>query len=114
MIQTPNPSDLIAVRERIRVQSHAENVRFTRHAHQEIVEEGIAIDEVLQALRSCAVLEDYPTHPRGPCCLVGGMTSAGRHLHVVCTTAQPMLIIITVYEPKPPKWVTPEQRGRET
>jgi hypothetical protein len=111
MIQTPNPSDLIAIRERIREQSRTENVRLTRHAHQEIAEEGIAIDEVLQALCSCEVLENYPTHPRGPCCLVGGMTGAGRQLHVVCTTAQPSLIIITVYEPKPPKWATPTQRG---
>lgn len=114
MIQTPNPTDPSAVRERICEQAKAEKVRFTQHAHQEIAEEGIAIDEVLQALCSCEVLENYPTHPRGPCCLVGGATGAGRPLHVVCTTAQPALIIITVYEPKPPKWVTPVQRGGVT
>lgn len=34
-------------------------------------------------------------------------------LHVVSTTAQPVLVIITVYEPKPPKWVTPTQRSEK-
>ncbi len=34
----------------------------------------------------------------------------GRTLHIVCTTAQATLIIITVYEPLPPKWTTPTQR----
>ena len=35
-----------------------------------------------------------------------------RPLHVVCTTVRRPLIIITVYEPKPPKWTTPETRER--
>ncbi len=38
-------------------------------------------------------------------------TKAGRPIHVVCTTSHPTLIIITVYEPTPPKWVTPVERG---
>jgi hypothetical protein len=31
-------------------------------------------------------------------------------VHVVCTTARPVLIIITVYEPRLPKWLTPTNR----
>ncbi len=47
---------------------------------------------------------------RGACSLVSGLSQEGRPLHIVCTTAQPLLILITVYEPKPPKWVTPRKR----
>ena len=83
---------------------------MTQHAQQEMAEEEIMLGEVLQALANGQVLEDYPQHRRGACCLVGGWTQAGRPLHVVCTTARPVLIIITAYEPKPPKWVTPTQR----
>jgi hypothetical protein len=57
------------------------------------------------------VLENYPEHRRGACCLLYGRAANGRHLHVVCTTAQPVLIVITVYEPRPPRWITPTQRG---
>ena len=34
-----------------------------------------------------------------------------RYLHIVCTTSLGLATIITVYEPKLPKWVTPFKRG---
>ena len=103
--------DLEQQLERIRTQARTESVRVTQHAHQEMVEEDIMLDEVLEAVVGGKVLENYPEHRRGPCCLIGGFTQARRPLHVVCTTAQPVLIVITAYEPKPPKWVTPTRRG---
>ena len=111
----PTEGGLSAVLERLRTQAAPENVRITRHASEEMVEEDIALDEVLEAVQSGQILEDYPQHRRGPCCLIAGVTRAGRPIHVVCTTAQPVLIIITVYKtvykPRPPKWVTATQRG---
>lgn len=73
-------------------------------------DEQITLDEVLSAIAHGQILEDYPEHKRGSCCLLYGRTFAGRHLHVVCSTARPLLIIITVYEPILPKWVGPTQR----
>ena len=105
-----NVINLEAVLERIRAQAEAEDIRITQHAQQEMVEEDIILDEVLQAIATGKILENYPEHRRGACCLVYGITQNDRPLHIVCTTAQPVLIIITVYEPKPPKWVTPTQR----
>ena len=99
--------------ESLRALARSESVRVTVHAHQEMVEEGITMDDVLEAIATGDVIEDYPTHRRGACCLVGGTTRAGRPLHIVCTTAQPVLVIITVYEPKPPRWITPIQRSVE-
>lgn len=99
--------------EQLREQASVGDFRLTQHAQQEMAEEDISLAEVLEAVDSAAVLENYPRHRRGPCCLLHGTTDAGRHLHVVCTTAQPVLIIITVYEPKLPKWVTPTERARK-
>ena len=96
---------------RIRAQVEAESVRITQHAHEEMVAEEIRLQEVFEALARGEILENYPEHRRGPCCRVSGLTGQGRSLHVVCTTAQPLLIVITVYEPKPPKWITPTRRG---
>jgi len=79
-----------------------------------MVDEGITLDEMLLAAGAGEVLENYPAHRRGGCCLVHGVSRAGRHLHIVCTTARPVLIIITVYEPKPPKWLTPTKRSRKS
>ncbi len=103
-------ANLDAVLERIRAQVDVEDIRVTQHAQQEMIEEDIALNEVLQAISMGQILEDYPEHRRGACCLLYGLTRRGRALHVVCTTAQPILIVITVYEPRPPKWVTSTQR----
>ena len=77
-----------------------------------MAEEEIAVDEVSKAIESAEIVEYYPHHRRGSCCLLHGTTRNNRHLHVVCTTAGPVLIIITVYEPKPPKWVSPTERAQ--
>ena len=106
-------TDLETVLERIRVQADAENMRVTQHAQGEMVEENITLDEVLQAIATGRIIENYPEHRRGACCLLYGLSRGDRPIHIVCTTAQPALIIITAYEPKPPRWTTPTQRGRE-
>ncbi|MHB8481687.1 MAG: DUF4258 domain-containing protein [Nitrospiria bacterium] len=98
--------------QKIRLQVDTENVRITLHAQQEMVEEYFKFDEVLEALRNGQILENYPEHRRGACCLIGGFTKKGRPIHIVCTTGQQVLILITIYEPKPPKWITPTQRRR--
>jgi len=106
-------SALATILEKIREQASLEHVRLTLHAHAEMVDEALSLDDVLETIASedAQILENYPEHRRGACCLLGGTTKAGRPVHVVCTTEQPALIIITVYDPKPPKWVTPTQRG---
>lgn len=108
----PDPTDVLGVIERIRAQARTENVLVSQHARQEMAEEAITLDDVLQAAVRPSMLENYPDHRRGACCLIGGSTVAGRPLHIVGSTMRPQLILITitVYEPKPPKWITPTQR----
>lgn len=75
-----------------------------------MTDEGFALADVLEAIETASVIEDYPEHKRGACCLIGGITRNGRPVHIVCTTSLELLVIITVYEPKPPKWITPVER----
>ena len=90
-----------------------EEVAEEEMADEEMAEEDITLDEVLEAVATGTILENYPEHRRGACCLVGGFTQNGRPLHIVCTTTQEVLIIIIVYEPRPPKWLTPTQRRQK-
>ena len=73
--------------------------------------DNFSLDDVLASLAASELLENYPEHKRGACGLFGGVATDGRPIHIVCTTANPVLIIITVYEPKPPKWLTPSKRN---
>lgn len=104
-------AELGSVLDRIRSQATSGRIRITLHAHEEMVEEGISLADVLEAIQDSTLLEYYSEHRRGPCGLLNGSTSTGRPVHVVCTTAQEVLVLITVYEPKRPKWVTPTQRS---
>lgn len=107
------PFDDEEILDGIRSRVSAGHFLASRHAVEEMNEERITLAEVREVLLSqgASVLENYPTHRRGACCLVGGKTKANRDLHVVCTSDVPTLIIITVYLPLPPKWVTPTERG---
>lgn len=95
----------------IRAGIQAGEFRITQHAQQEMVEENITLAELVEAIATGTILEDYPQHRRGPCCLLSGETARRSPLHVVCTTELPVVIAITAYEPRPPKWVTPFRRG---
>lgn len=90
------------------------NVKLTRHAQEEMVAEAVTVDDLLHVIGTACVLEDYPAHRRGACCLLYGTDRSGRDVHVVCTTANPVLIIITVYLPRPPKWISATQRRATT
>ena len=109
----PDLTELEALLFRIKSHAASGDLRITQHAQQEMAEDEISLDDVLDAIQDGEILEHYPEHRRGACCLVCGLTDKGRPLHIICTTAQPMLILITAYEPRPPKWRTPRERRRQ-
>lgn len=49
------------------------------------------------------IIEDYPKHHYGPACLVYGITTEGKVLHIVCSLRE-TIDIITVYEPDIEEW----------
>jgi hypothetical protein len=44
---------------------------------------------------------------------MSGKTAERRNVHIVVTTALARLLVITVYEPKEPKWRNPTERGQQ-
>jgi hypothetical protein len=113
-MSSSSAKDLEAILAKIRAQVAAQEIRFSQHAQQEMTEEGILLDQVLQVIAGARIIENYPDHRRGSCCLLYGVDQAGRNIHIVCTTGQSRLIIVTVYLALPPKWLTPTQRSRSS
>lgn len=105
-------SETDAALSHIRLHAGAGTLRITRHAASEMLARAITVDDLIESLASGEVLENYPDHQRGPCCLHHGPSKRGRPVHVVCTTSQPVLIIITAYEPSLPKWKSSRERNR--
>ncbi len=74
--------------------THTEKLRRRRIGAQDIEE----------AIRNGAIIEDYPKDPRGPSCLILGR-SGERPIHVVCGLLnQEQILIITAYQPDPEEW----------
>lgn len=107
---TSDVNDVDRVLQRIRAQARDGSIRVTAHAQQAMIDEDMSPAEVRESISQGRILENYPDHLRGACCLLFGATRGGRPLRVVCTSSAPLLIVITVYEPMPPKWVTATQR----
>lgn len=106
-----DPADERAILARIQAQAAAEQIQVSDHAQGKLVREVVTLAELREAIAGGRVLENYPTFFKGPCCLLYGDTRRGRPLHIVCSTTLRELVIITVYEPVPPKWTSPTRRG---
>lgn len=97
--------------ELIRERTAASDYELSLHADEERLAETLTIAQLEEVLQSAELLEDYPSDPRGPSCLVLGYVD-GSPVHVVCgRTKQGRLIVITVYRPKMPKWLDERRRA---
>ena len=81
------------------------------HAAEEALADYITRAEIETVLQHAQLVENYPEWWLGPSCLVHGQTEAGRDLHIVVSYSELPITILTVYEPRPPKWVSPTVRG---
>ena len=96
----------------IRGRINAGEYEISFHAEKERYAEDISIADIETAITTGEILEDYPNDPRGPSCLILGY-SQNRPIHIVCGYSSFKWVrIITVYLPKPPKWIDERTRGK--
>ncbi|MBT8421394.1 MAG: DUF4258 domain-containing protein [Gammaproteobacteria bacterium] len=81
------------------------------HAEQERQNDNLRISEIRQALLNGVILEYYEDTGRGESCLVAGFTGEGKPIHIICGERKDKAVIVTVYIPLPPKFITPYERG---
>ena len=86
---------------------------LSKHADDERLDDNLMISEIEEAIFSGSILESYPNDKRGYSCLVVGFTKSGKPLHIVCGKSRDVLVVITVYIPTPPKFITPYKRGEK-
>ena len=90
----------------IRIKVEQDLFEFTKHAVDRTLLRHIRVSEIREAIASGEIIEDYPNDKYGPSCLILGITSTGRPLHLQVGYAPHRLLkVITVYEPDPDEWV---------
>jgi uncharacterized protein DUF4258 len=84
----------------------AGQVHVSEHAHDEAIDDGLSIIDVIDATSTGEVIEDYPTDPRGASCLA--LITIGKDMPVHAVWAfdegSGRAILITVYRPDPARW----------
>jgi hypothetical protein len=90
------------------IQRHVltDQYEYTLHADIERKNDDLTFEEIEVALLSGEILEFYPDTGRGESCLIVCF-SHNIPIHVVCGWRDAKLYFITVYVPKPPKFITP-------
>ena len=98
--------DVDEIRNRVRANSYL----YSQHADIERKADDLTIAQVEQALLTCEILEEYPDTGRGEACLVLGFAGA-QPIHVVCGWRGDQVVLITIYVPRPPRFLDPWTRG---
>ncbi len=97
--------DLEDVKDRVR----AGNFRFSLHAEMEAEEDNLDIAQIVEAIVSGEILEQYADTGRGESCLLVGF-SGETPIHIVCGKRADNVIVVTVYIPSLPKFIDPWTR----
>jgi hypothetical protein len=90
----------------LRAKFAKDEFEFSKHATDQSLLREITVQEIREAVRVGEIIEDYPEDKYGPSCLIFGLTSAKRAVHVQCTHASRGIVkVITVYEPDAEEWI---------
>ena len=94
----------------IKAKVHANDYVYSQHAELERRVDDLTFAQIHESLLNGQILEQYPDTGRGESCLVVGF--AGElPIHVVCGWRGDKVALITVYVPRPPKFIDPWTRG---
>ena len=98
--------------EQFRRLNRPEWMVVTQHSRKRFAERGISVDDVVFAIRTGEIVEQYPDDTPFPSCLILGY-SGERALHIVASIDEEAVYIITAYAPSPEKWESDWKTRRE-
>jgi len=96
--------------KKIKAKVCASQYVYTHHAEIERRADELTFAQVEEALLNGEIFEQYPDTGRGESCLVVGFAK-NLPIHAVCGWRGEKLALITVYIPRPPKFINPWTRG---
>jgi len=99
--------------EKIKARVRTNRYVYTHHADIERKADGLTLAQVEEALLNGEIFEQYPDTGRGASCLVVGFAN-DVPIHAVCGWRGEKVALITVYIPRPPKFVEPLTRGEKS
>lgn len=90
--------------EKLREINTPEHIAITEHARQRLVEREITIKDVVKCIESGEIIKQYEDDKPFPSCLILGMSINNKYIHVVVSTNEDFIHLITAYYPDAEQW----------
>jgi hypothetical protein len=100
--------DIDEIKEKVRNNQYM----YSYHAEIERKADKLTFAQVEAALLNSRILDQYVDTGRGESCLVVGFAEE-IPIHTVCGWRGEKIVLITVYVPRPPKFIDPWTRGEK-
>lgn len=81
-----------------------EKITLTEHARLRLVERGILIEDIVSCIANGEIIKQYEDDKPFPSCLILGMSIENKYLHVVVSTDNEYIFLITAYFPSSDRW----------
>lgn len=90
--------------ETLKSLNNINNIAVTEHARIRLIERGIAINDVVSCITSGEIIKQYEDDKPFPNCLILGISTHNVPIHIVVSTDNEYIHLITAYYPDTNKW----------
>lgn len=92
-----------------------DRIRITDHADEEAHADNLTFEEIITSVVQGEIIEEYPDDKPFPSCLIFGMNMRKDPIHSVWAynTVNHWAVLITVYRPKPDRWIKWKKRRKK-
>lgn len=98
--------------ETLRMMNCANRIAITEHARIRLHERGITIDDIINCINSGEIIKQYEDDRPFPSCLILGISTYDKPIHVVVSNDDDLIYLITAYYPGTDRW-EPDLRTRK-
>lgn len=80
------------------------NIAITKHAKNRLVERGIMLDDIISGIASGEIIKQYEDDKPFPSCLILGKDTNRNSIHIVASSDNAYIYLITAYYPDCNEW----------
>mgnify|MGYP003306612288 FL=1 len=90
--------------EDLRKINRAENIIITEHARIRLIERQITVNDIITCIETGEIIKQYEDDKPFSSCLILGMSIGNKFIHVVVSTDNDFIYLITAYIPNKEQW----------
>lgn len=99
--------------ETLKSLNHLKQISIAEHARIRLIERGIVIDDVISCINTGEIIKQYEDDRPFPSCLILGTSTHNNPIHIVASTDDEYIYLITAYYPDSMKWETDFKTRKE-